>query len=126
LVGEDIAGIRDLPPLIFFNACEAARVRRGRNGDDDADPTIKNRVERNVGLAEAFLRGGAMHYLGTYWHVGDDAAKIFATGFYGRLIRGAPIGEAIYRARQEVIKSDRRDWANYIHYGRPEYRLKLK
>lgn len=124
LIGEDIAGIRELPALIFFNACEAGRLRRGRDGATQVEPTVEHLVERNVGLAEAFLRNGALNYLGTYWPVGDEAARIFATQFYQRLLNGICIGEAVYRARQEVLRSDRRDWADYIHYGKPNYRLK--
>ena len=123
LSGADLASLGNLPSLVFFNACEAARVRRGaeRRGPE---LQIAKRVERNVGLAEAFLRGGVANYLGTYWPVGDAAAKSFAETFYTGLLSGQTIGEALLEGRKKVRDLKSVDWADYVLYGSHEFVLK--
>jgi CHAT domain-containing protein len=123
LSGADLAGLGSLPALVFFNACETARVR-SPNLRQKGQST-RERIERNAGLAEAFLRGGVANYVGTYWPVGDAAAKLFAGSFYEELINGATLGHALATGRQEVQNIQSVDWADYIHYGSPGYRVKL-
>ena len=122
LSGADLASIGNLPSLVFFNACEAGRIRRaGRNDDLDID----NRLNRTVGLAEAFLRGGVANYVGTYWPVGDDAAECFADTFYSQLLNKKTIGEALLAGRNKVRNVTKSvDWADYIHYGSYDFVLK--
>lgn len=121
LRGEELASLGNLPTLVFFNACEAARLRKAQ---DHKNPSIQKRIETNVGLAEAFLRGGVANYVGTYWPVGDAPAKTFAEHFYMRLLEGRPIGDALLEARGEVAALKSVDWADYIHYGNPRFVLK--
>ena len=126
LSGEDLAGIGNLPALMVFNACEAGRVRgaaRSAMATMEAQEGSE-RVLRNVSLSEAFLRGGVANYIGTYWPVGDEAAEQFATTFYGNLIKGVTIGEALNQGRQAVHKVPSIDWADYMHYGDLSFRLK--
>lgn len=125
LTGEDAAKFDAFPRLVFFNACESGRIRRGRAGRDTVEATPIRRVERSVGVAEAFIRGGVQHFIGTFWPVGDRAAEAFATEFYKRLIDGQTIGAAIMRGRQEVFRSSSSDWADYIHYGDPSNSFKI-
>ncbi|NJO37625.1 MAG: CHAT domain-containing protein, partial [Rhizobiales bacterium] len=87
-------------------------------------PTRTRRVSETVGLAEAFLRGGAANYIGTYWPVGDEAAESFATCLYGALLEGEHIGGALNRARQAVNKLASVDWADYVHYGSYDFAIK--
>ena len=115
LSGRDLAGIGNLPALVFFNACEAGRVRKGPDLRKK-DLEIARRIERNVGLAEAFLRGGVANYVGTYWPVGDASAKTFSEAFYTELMKGATVGGALQTARK-AIAGKSVDWADYIHYG---------
>ena len=70
------------------------------------------------------MRGGVANFLGTYWPVGDDAAMDFATTFYHSLIAGQPLGPCVTAARQAVAKGGSADWADYIHYGSPNFVLK--
>ena len=122
LGGRDLAGLGDLPTLVFFNACEAGRVRgQGSN----RGPTIETRVARNVGLAESFLQGGVANYLGTYWPVGDSAAELFSTTFYTSLVEHAALGSALGSARDAVRATGSVDWADYIHYGSYDFVLKV-
>jgi len=125
LSGADLAGVGNLPGLMFFNACEAGRIR---NAEERKDSTLamSKRIKRNVGLAEAFLRGGVANYVGTYWSVGDSSAQHFAEAFYGELIKGTPIGEALLEGRRKVQELESVDWADYILYGSPEFVLKIR
>ena len=125
LTGADLAGVGNLPALMFFNACEAARVRRA------ARPADRTRaVQTSTGLAEAFLRGGVANYVGTYWPVSDRAAMEFATRFYTALFEGAAIGAAVLAARAAVSALPtarlQRDWADYVHYGNAQFALKVR
>ncbi len=129
LSGSDLAGVGNLPGLMFFNACESGRIRKapaegeapsGEGGENDA----ATRINSNVGLAEAFLRGGLANYVGTYWPVGDRPAKTFAEVFYGRLMSGKPIGDSLLEARKAVHEIRSADWADYILYGDPDFVIK--
>jgi CHAT domain-containing protein len=111
LHGSDLAGIAELPALVFCNACEAGRVRRARRS-------------RTTGLAEAFLDGGVANFLGTHWPVDDASALAFSTVLYRRLLAGDPLGTAVRLARRAVLERGSADWANYIHYGDASFRFR--
>jgi CHAT domain-containing protein len=118
VTGADLAGLGNLPTLMFFNACESARVRGGAaNARVAAIPTT-------VGLAEAFMRGGVATFLGTYWPVGDAAAAAFADAFYRGIRGGGRIGQAVQAGRTAVKESGSKDWADYVFYGDPDFVLK--
>ncbi len=129
LTGAHLASLGRLPPLVVFNACESARLRRRASSSSAARTDLARRRSRgmrtNLGLAETLLRAGLAHYVGTHWPVGDAAAAAFATVFYRELLRGS-IGDALVKARRAVRDSRSADWANYIHYGDAEFRLKLR
>ncbi len=127
LNGTHLASLGDLPALMFFNACESGRVRGGKRArKPNPRRQIGRRIDENVGLAEAFLRGGTANYIGTYWPVGDDAAESFSTTLYGALIEGLPVGEALNRGRRAVEKLGSVDWADYIHYGSYDFVVKIR
>ncbi len=94
LSGADLAGVGNLPSLMFFNACESARVRKASKEGTAKAKSAEN-VGRGVSFAEALLRGGVANFLGTYWPVGDDPAEQFATKFYEQLVDGATLNTAI-------------------------------
>jgi CHAT domain-containing protein len=121
LSGADLAGMNHLPALVFFNACEAARIRK--QPERAGGRSARNRIEQNVSLAEAFLRGGIANYVGTYWPVGDAGAKTFAEVFYAELLKGEAIGDALLKGRRAVFELGNVDWADYIHYGGFDFRL---
>ena len=87
LTGAHLSALGRLPPLVVFNACESARLRRGaarkRNGTQRGQG-----IARNLSLAETLLRAGLAHYVGTHWPVEDASATAFATVFYRELLRG--------------------------------------
>ena len=121
LSGADLAGLGNLPALVFFNACESGRVRGGAKAKR---VDIIKRIQQNVGLAEAFMRGGVANYVGTYWPVGDASATTFAATFYPAILNGQSISRSLLDARRVVREAGSIDWADYIHYGSPHFILK--
>jgi len=126
LSGFDLAAIDNIPTLMFFNACEAARVR-GAGGAVASAKDAPEMVQGGVGLAEALLRGGIANLIGTYWPVGDESASAFAGIFYQELLGGATLNQALLHSRRGVQKLPGRpqDWADYVFYGDPDFRLKI-
>jgi pimeloyl-ACP methyl ester carboxylesterase len=120
LTGSDLTGISNLPSLIFFNACEAARVRKRPE-----KPATQVALE-SAGVAEALMRGGIANFMSTYWPVGDASAETFATTFYTKVLAGSSIGEALLEGRKDLDKMKSRDWADYILYGSYEFVLKQR
>ena len=124
LTGAQLSAVGKLPSLVFFNACEAARVR-GKPVSAATQATRRARLaESTVGFAEAFMRGGVATFLGTYWPVGDDAANTFAQTFYGRIAAGDALGDALLDGRRAVRAVDDKDWADYVFYGSPDFVIK--
>jgi hypothetical protein len=122
LTGTHLSALGRLPPLVVFNACESARLRRGaRQRGSDRGKSIA----RNLSLAETLLRAGLAHYIGTHWPVEDASATAFASAFYAHLMRGS-IGAALVKARRAVHARRSPDWADYVHYGDAEFRLKAR
>jgi CHAT domain-containing protein len=125
LTGSQLGSLGRLPPLVVFNACESARIRR-RGPPVTRASLLRQRsrgLRTNLSLAETLLRAGLAHYVGTHWPVGDEAAAAFASAFYRELLRGT-IGSALVKARRAVRDRRSADWANYTHYGDGEFRLK--
>ncbi len=123
LSGADLRGLSNLPFLVFFNACEAGRVRDAKTPKDGVAPS--RRIKESYSVAETLMRGGVANYLSTYWPVGDSAAKTFSETFYGSILAGGAIGAALLKGRQavkDVAKS--RDWGDYILYGSYDFILK--
>ena len=101
--------------------------------DEKIDPQAAvrgfwERLSDNLGdhasLAEALMLRGAMNIVGTYWPVGDTAAMQFSLNFYASLLAGDRLGLAMSKGRHAVFEMKSGDWANYIHYGDPEYLLR--
>ena len=125
LSGAELAELGHLPSLVFFNACEAGRIRKpGMDKNRHATKNIRQRIERNVSLAEAFLRGGVANYVGTYWPVNDSAAETFADTFYRALLQEKTIGEALAVGRSALDAAKNQDWADYIFYGSVDFSVK--
>jgi hypothetical protein len=116
LSGADLAAMDSVPALVFFNACESGRLR--------ATVNPLRQLDRSVGFAEAFLRGGVANFIGTWWPVSDDAAATFAAALYRDLAQGESIGGALGTARAAVRALPSADFANYLHYGSYDFTLK--
>lgn len=125
LTGEDLGGLAQVPALVVFNACESARIRRRGSRPHAARlPARAERMRTHAGVAEAVLRGGVACYVGTYWPVGDAEALAFSETLYARMLGGVAMGDAVLAARRAVRALRSIDWADYVHYGDPQFLLK--
>jgi len=115
LTAKDIdrmSGSAAMPSLIFSNACQSARTcqwsLQGARTDGSFD------------LANAFMRSGVRHYLGTFWEIPDQAGSNFAQTFYQSLFHGNTIGMALKLARKTCMETDGSPiGAAYVLYGDP-------
>ncbi len=81
-------------------------------------------LQKSVSFAEAFLRGGIANFVGTYWPVGDAERRGFRQDLLRRHRPRPSIGDALIAGRSEVQKLGSFDWADYIHYGDPDFQVK--
>jgi CHAT domain-containing protein len=113
-----MGGLQPMPSLVFSNACQT-----GQTGEWQ----IQDGYEQQIfGLANAYLLSGVQHYIGTFWEILDEPSLCFAKSFYGFLANGENIGEAVRRAREELIKAYGEEtvvWASYMLYGDPTFSL---
>ncbi|HKO44835.1 MAG TPA: CHAT domain-containing protein [Pyrinomonadaceae bacterium] len=131
LSAREIFRIRQVPRLVFANACFSAAT--GGSGKtpavEDSDQNRKTPLlpaeETNrklAGLAEAFFERGIQNYIGTGWQVGDGDALQFAQTFYEEALKGRLLGDALASARQEIFDSGS-TWGAYQHYGQSNARI---
>ena len=85
--------------LAVLNACEGART-----GAEDPF----------AGVAASLVKSEIPSVIAMQFEITDDAAILFAGGFYSALARGAPVDAALAAARKAI-------WANYndIEWGTP-------
>lgn len=112
LLLKDLKGRAIGPRIVFFNACQSARVR------GESIPLVTQ------ALAEYVLASGVEAYLGTLWSVLDNAAAHFAVQVYRELAKGKKLHEAVVTARNLLFDNGNRDWANYVLYGSGSFQLK--
>ena len=104
-----------VPRVVFVNACESARSPEWRVPD----------IATVFGLANAFLRAGVKHYVGTLRNLEDHTAFQYALEFYRELGSGQSIGVAVREARRAMAKREGKTsltWASYVLYGDPASR----
>lgn len=134
LRGVDLTGLTNLPAVVFFNACEAGRLRDGKGISEKKEHARKakplkpasTQIGESAGVAEALMRGGIANYISTYWPVKDSAAKAFSAAFYQGLMGGKSLGSSLLDGRQAILSQSQneRDWADYILYGNFDFVLK--
>jgi len=107
----DLESVKIGPRIVFFNACQSARMR-------NREPQAVSRA-----LAEFVLRSGVEAFLGTFWPVADAAAGQFAAHVYRHLAKGGQLDDAVLLARQ-ALRKEHSDWANYALYGSGDFQLK--
>jgi len=123
LSAKDIFRVRQVPRLVFANACFSA-----------ATSDYNEQRKHMTGLAQAFFARGIPNFIGAGWQVDDACAEECARWFYarvmglsspnvgGHLIGTAPpatIGEALKKAREMAFIRRPRSpsWGAYQHYG---------
>ena len=105
-------------PVVFLNACRSA-----------ADHSVESKVgyvgSYMLGIASAFISGGALACIGTIWDVQDEDCAKFAEKFYNECFTGITIGEALMRAkrRQRAENPNNLSWAAYVLFGDPTVKL---
>ena len=139
LTAKEIFRVRQVPRLVFANACFSAVTTA------DGETGIDAHREKSVGLAQAFFARGIPNYIGAGWPVGDAAAFQCARWFYAGVLGlngleassgvnptapPATIGEALRNAREQTLgiepttmgagreQFDPATWGAYQHYGR--------
>jgi hypothetical protein len=118
--GRHAMNLGKLPALIFFNACEAARVRGEQEG---AALRVADQAMEQASVAESLLRSGVGNFVGTYWKVGDSAACMFADAFYRAVAGKESLNAAVLAGRRVLLDAALPDWANYVFYGDPDFTL---
>jgi hypothetical protein len=129
LSAKEIFRIRQVPRLVFANACFSAVA------------TAKGDQRKHMaGLAQAFFGRGIPNYIGAGWEVDDDCAVECARWFYACLLgltgpnasdgiaadpSDAKIGRALRLAREKALalKPTSSSWGAYQHYGHVSDRL---
>ncbi len=110
LTAREIFRVRQVPRLVFANACRSGNVREatadaGDSADSKASAHPEQTLERiyeeialygadlrqkalfaHMSMAEAFFARGIPNFLGTGWNVHDEQASKFALAFYRELI----------------------------------------
>lgn len=116
LSARDIFRTRQVPRLVFANACFSAAF------NNNSEPTAEEGNRKLAGLAEAFFERGVQNYIGTGWPVVDHGAQEFAQLFYERALKGEFLGDALAAARKSIGMADS-TWGAYQHYGQSNVRL---
>ncbi len=129
LSAEEIFRVRQVPRLVFANACFSAVAN-----------SCSEQRGHLVGLAQAFFALGIPNYIGAGWKVDDECARECARMFYTRILGlrrptdgeevigtspPATIGESLLEARRVVfeLKKESSSWGAYQHYGRTTDKL---
>lgn len=108
LVGGQLRGLRSARPLVFLNACASGK----------ADLTL---IGAGGWAHKFFVEGRASAFVGTLWEVSDDLAADFSRTFYGGLVAGKTLGEALRAARLQIRDQEPGNptWLAYALYGDP-------
>lgn len=140
LSATEILQTRNVPRLVFANACVAAAVDSAGESARirERSPTFAREMSQYVSVVEAFFARGLPNYIGPGWgwEVPSKQACEFATAFYAELLglgdspgQFATFSEAMAAARKKSrdrIDDDpieARIWCAYQHYGQFDARL---
>jgi CHAT domain/Cytosol aminopeptidase family, N-terminal domain len=136
LSAQEIFRVRQVPRLVFANACFSAVT-----ADGSEEPVgYGEQRKRLVGVARAFFARGIPNFIGTGWKVDDASARECARWFYARVLglsrpdgdnaiidapRPATISASLLAARRNVFqfKQASSTWGAYQHYGRVSDKL---
>ena len=103
-------------PFVFLNGC--------------GDLLSNKESEKGLvydGLVAPFIYAGACAVVGTRWKVDDAAARRFAESFYGHVLAGKTLGEAMAAARTAACeKADMGAWSAFLLFGNPNLKLAAK
>lgn len=111
---SDVKRSLDGNPLVFLNTCTSG-------SDSHVENQIGYAGSYTIGLASAFILGGATNSIGALWNVNDQAAADFSISFYEHVLGGEMVAEAIRKTRIHIKNKypDKLVWASYVLYGDP-------
>lgn len=97
--------VRDHDPLrmVVLNACRSAR-------SDGLDPF--------AGMAQGLVQQDATAVVAMQFPISDRAAVTFTGEFYGALVEGLPVDQAISTARKSLLAEFRDEWATPVLFMR--------
>ena len=116
LTAGELSKLSDPSRIVFSNSCQAGATPAGRYQYEG----------QAFGIGSAFLLAGVTNYIGTFWVVHDEESMLFAVAFYQGVAAGLSVGEALLRARKEIIRQkgwQGLTWASYMLYGDPTVTL---
>jgi CHAT domain len=136
LSAQEIFRVRQVPRLVFANACFSSFASDGSRSNVQQDQQQKHLV----GVARAFFARGIPNFIGTGWQVDDECARECARWFYaralglsrpdsdGEIIGTSPpatISAALLEARNFMFRKrpEASTWGAYQHYGRVSDKL---
>lgn len=122
LSAREIFRTRQVPRLVFANACFSAVVRGGSVESEGKESPAEQANQKLAGLAEAFFARGVQNYVGTGWKVDDEVAVKFATEFYRNALRGEFLSQSLANARTAIFECGS-TWGAYQFYGQSNARI---
>jgi len=116
----EIGALRVIPELVFVNCCHLA------SSDDSLllKPSKYDRAQFASGVAEALIKAGVRCVVAAGWAIDDDAARVFATTFYTKLLDGSRFIDAVHAARSAARELGGNTWAAYQCYGDPDWQYR--
>ena len=106
----ELYGIKLKALMAVLSACESG-LGRGYKG------------EGMISMASAFTYSGCGNILMSLWKVNDKASTVLMDDFYGHLLEGKTIDDALRRAKLDYLEgtdeltSDPKIWAPLVAYG---------
>jgi CHAT domain-containing protein len=93
--------------LVVLNACEGARV---------------GRTNPFAGMAESLVQHEVPAVIAMQFEISDEAATVFANGFYSAIATGLPADAAVAAARFTMFahRSDDIEWGTPVLYMRAQ------
>jgi hypothetical protein len=136
LSAQEIFRVRQVPRLVFANACFSAWAADGSSEKLERGEQRKHLVS----VARAFFARGIPNFIGAGWEVDDECARECARWFYARVLGlsrpdpdseiigtspPATISAALLHARLSVFQKrpESSTWGAYQHYGRVSDKL---
>jgi len=117
--GAEVRQLRVAPELVFLNASNLGRHKVPDAPQDGAS------IRYAPSLPDQFMAIGSRAIVAPVGPPEDAAALTFATAFYGAMLAGSALGQAMLAARRETHKRHEHTntWGLYVCYGDPDYRL---
>jgi tetratricopeptide (TPR) repeat protein len=120
LLPGQLAGMSDVPELVFVNCCYLGQM----DSVEEKGSQNRNRFAANIGTQ--LIDNGVRAVIVAGWAVDDAAAYDFAKLFYQFMFAGLGFGESVKRARKKIYEdygNRTNTWGAFQCYGDPFYTL---